>query len=193
MYSFYPDVAFVRLSRKILQFHNCGVGIPPNNIICVQFPTRCCFQGKYFKSYSHQCHSYRRDIVSMTWLPQFWSGVSPRQHTHVCVHCTVSIQMLISISTIKENIQLTKIRLSQSLERDIFLHFYIIFENSEIVTTEQNLILNSAIYTASIQRSFGIQIAKENTTVASNDRGVDQFLEFGCLLALYISWEFPLK
>ena len=85
MYSFYPDVAFVRLSRKILQFHNCGVGIPPNNMICVQFPTRCCFQGKYFKSYSHQCHSYRRDIVSMTWLPQFWSGVSPRQHTHVCV------------------------------------------------------------------------------------------------------------
>ena len=85
VYSFYPDVAFVRLSRKILQFHNCGVGIPPNNIICVQFPTRCCFQGKYFKSYSHQCHSYRRDIVSMTWLPQFWSGDSPRQHTHVCV------------------------------------------------------------------------------------------------------------
>lgn len=109
--------------------------------------------------------------------------------THTCV-CTVSIQMLISISTIKENIQLTKIRLSQSLERDIFLHFYIIFENSEIVTTEQNLILNSAIYTASIQRSFGIQIAKENTTSASIDRGVDQFLEFGCLLALYISWEF---
>ena len=58
---------------------------PLNNVICVQFPTRCCFQGKYFKSYSHQCHSYRRDIVSMTWLPQFWSGDSPRQHTHVCV------------------------------------------------------------------------------------------------------------
>ena len=66
--------------------------------------------------------------------------------THTCV-CTVSIQMLISISTIKENIQLTKIRLSQSLERDIFLHFYIIFENSEIVTNEQNLTLDSAIYT----------------------------------------------
>ena len=99
--------------------------------------------------------------------------------THTCV-CTVSIQMLIPISTIKENIQLTKIRLSQSLERDIFLHFYIIFENSEIVTTEHNLILNSvtAIYTAGIQRSFGIQIAKENTTSASIDTRVDYFLEF---------------
>ena len=58
--------------------------------------------------------------------------------------------------------------------------------NSEIVTTEQNLILNwiRAIYTAGIQRSFGIQIVKENTTSASIDRGVDQFSEFGCLLAL---------
>ena len=56
-------------------------------------------------------------------------GFPSTTHTYVC---TVSIQMLIPISTIKENIQLTKIRLSQSLERDIFLHFYIIFENSEI-------------------------------------------------------------
>ena len=92
--------------------------------------------------------------------------------------------MLIPISTIKENIQLTKIRLGQSLERDIFLHFYIIFENSEIVATEQNLILNSvtAIYTAGIQRSFGIQIATENTTSASIDRGVDQFSELDVYL-----------
>ena len=104
--------------------------------------------------------------------------------THTCV-CTVSIQMF-SISTIKENIQLTKIRVSQFLERDVFLHFYSVLENSEIVTTEQNLILNwiRAIYTAGIQRSFGIQIVKENTTSASIDRGVDQFSEFGCLLAL---------
>ena len=60
--------------------------------------------------------------------------------------------MLISISTIKDNIQLTKIRVSQFLEKDVFLHFYIVLDNSEIVTTEQNLILNSvtAIYTAGI-------------------------------------------
>ena len=48
------------------------------------------------------------------------------------VHCTVSIQMLISISTIKENIQLTKIRVSQFLERDIFLHVYTLLENPEL-------------------------------------------------------------
>ena len=51
--------------------------------------------------------------------------------THTCV-CTVSIQMLILISTIKENIQLTKIRVSQFLERDIFLHVYTLLENPEL-------------------------------------------------------------
>ena len=57
-------------------------------------------------------------------------------------------------------------------------------ENSEIVTTEQNLILNliRAIHTAGIQRSFGIQIVKENTTSASIDRGVDQFSELDVYL-----------
>ena len=104
-------VLFILTSEAIAQILylwlgclNLGVGIPPcvikaliTYIYMYSFQPDVAFEENISKSYFYQCHnlysncqfwqghSYRRDIVSMIWLPQLWSGDSPRQHTHVCV------------------------------------------------------------------------------------------------------------
>ena len=118
MYSFQPDVAFEENISKSY-FYQC--------------------HNMYSNCQFWQGHSYRRDIVSMIWLPQLWSGDSPRQHTHVCVQF-LSRCFRFQLSR--------KLYISAKLEwvsswKGVFSCTFTSYGKTKIATTEQNLILGN--------------------------------------------------